>query len=126
MPIRVVACVIEREGRLLVCQRPAHKRHGGRWEFPGGKLEGGESPLDGARRELREELDLEVTGVGPLEFATLDPGSEYRIEFVRTEVEGEPRCIEHTRVAWVEEAALLSLALAPSDLAYARFRIGKH
>ncbi len=124
MLIRVVACIIERHGRLLVCQRPVRKRHGGLWEFPGGKLEEGETALDGARRELGEELDLKVSRVWPVEFAMVDPGSEFRIEFVPAEAEGEPRCIEHTRIAWVEEARLLELPLAPSDLAYVRFRTG--
>jgi 8-oxo-dGTP diphosphatase len=123
MLIRVVACVIEREGRLLVCERPAHKRHGGRWEFPGGKLEEGETHLDGARRELGEELGIEVTDVGPVDFAMVDPGSQFRIEFVAASAEGEPRCIEHTRVAWLPERELLQLPLAPSDLAYARYRV---
>jgi 8-oxo-dGTP diphosphatase len=123
MLIRVIACVIERNGRLLVCQRPAHKRHGGLWEFPGGKLEEGETPLEAARRELGEELELAVTGVGAAEFAMVDPGSPYRIEFVPAEVEGEPRCMEHTRVAWLGETELLSVPLAPSDREYARFRL---
>jgi 8-oxo-dGTP diphosphatase len=123
MHIRVIACVIERDGRLLVCQRPAHKRHGGLWEFPGGKLEAGETPLAAARRELAEELRMAVTGVSPAEFAVIDPGSRYRIEFVPAEAEGEPQCIEHTRVAWLEEAELLSVSLAPSDREYARFRL---
>jgi 8-oxo-dGTP diphosphatase len=123
MHIRVIACVIERNGRLLVCQRPAHKRHGGLWEFPGGKLEEGETPLEAARRELGEELALAVTGVGPAEFAVVDPGSRYRIEFVPAEAEGEPQCIEHARVAWLEESELLSVPLAPSDREYARFRL---
>jgi 8-oxo-dGTP diphosphatase len=123
MHIRVIACVIERDGRLLVCQRPAHKRHGGLWEFPGGKLEAGETPLAAARRELAEELAIAVTAVRPAEFAVIDPGSRYRIEFVPAEAEGEPQCIEHTRVAWLEEAELLYVSLAPSDREYARFRL---
>jgi 8-oxo-dGTP diphosphatase len=123
MLIRVIACVIERDGRLLVCQRPAHKRHGGLWEFPGGKLEEGETPLAAARRELAEELAMTVTGVGPAEFAVVDPGSRYRIEFVPAEAEGKPQCIEHTRVAWLEGTELLAVPLAPSDREYARFRL---
>jgi 8-oxo-dGTP diphosphatase len=123
MLIPVVACVIERGGRLLVCQRPAHKRHGGLWEFPGGKLEEGETPLDGARRELGEELGLDVTAVGPVDFAMVDPGSRFRIEFVPATAQGEPRCMEHTRVAWLTERELLELPLAPSDRAYARYRV---
>ena len=58
--IRVIAAVIARGDRLLVCQRPPHKRHGGLWEFPGGKCEPGESDLEAARRELHEELGVEL------------------------------------------------------------------
>ena len=49
-PLRVIAAVIGRADTLLLCQRPPHKRHGGLWEFPGGKLEPGESDADAARR----------------------------------------------------------------------------
>ena len=52
MSTRVVASVIEVDGKLLVCQRPAHKRHGGLWEFPGGKIEPGESDFEAVEREL--------------------------------------------------------------------------
>ncbi len=44
--VRVVAAVIEKDGKVLVCQRPTHKRHGGLWEFPGGKVERGESDFE--------------------------------------------------------------------------------
>lgn len=124
MIIRVVACVIEREGRLLVCERPPHKRHGGLWEFPGGKVEPGETELEAARRELGEELELEVEHVGPVEFSMIDPGSRYRIEFLRTAASGVPRAVEHSRIEWVPLHRLLTLPLAPSDLAYARHLVG--
>jgi len=52
--VRVAAAVIERGGRLLVCQRPLGKRHGGLWEFPGGKLHEGEDLLAATTRELSE------------------------------------------------------------------------
>jgi mutator protein MutT len=124
MKIRVVASVIEREGRLLVCQRPTHKRHGGLWEFPGGKVEEGESDFEAVERELEEELGVRVTGVGGEEFSIADPGSQFVIVFLPVEIEGEPRCLEHAQLAWVTEEELLSLALAPSDLHFARFRLG--
>jgi 8-oxo-dGTP diphosphatase len=125
MLIPVVACVIEREGRVLVCQRPSHKRHGGLWEFPGGKQEAGETRLAAARRELGEELGVEVTAVGPVAFAIVDPGSSFRIEFVPTTAEGEPRAREHPRIEWVGDAELLALPLAPSDAVYARWRVNE-
>jgi 8-oxo-dGTP pyrophosphatase MutT (NUDIX family) len=60
-PIRVLAAVIRRNDRFLLCRRPSWKRHGGLWEFPGGKLEPGETPLEAAARELAEECCLRAT-----------------------------------------------------------------
>jgi mutator protein MutT len=122
MPIRVVAAVIERNGRLLVCQRPIHKRHGGLWEFPGGKVEEGESDFAAVERELREELDVTVLAVEPVVFSVTDPGSEFLIEFLSVFIEGEPQALEHARLQWVTEEELLSMPLAPSDLQFARSR----
>jgi 8-oxo-dGTP diphosphatase len=122
MKIRVVASVIEREGKLLLCERPPHKRHGGLWEFPGGKVEPDESGFEAVERELEEELAVQVREVGPVLFSINDPGSHFVIEFLPVEIEGEPRCLEHAALAWVTAEELLSLALAPSDLQFARFR----
>ncbi|HVO25192.1 MAG TPA: (deoxy)nucleoside triphosphate pyrophosphohydrolase [Candidatus Margulisiibacteriota bacterium] len=58
--IQVAAGVIARAGAVLVCQRPAGGHHPGKWEFPGGKVESGESLEDGMRRELQEELGIEA------------------------------------------------------------------
>ena len=63
----VAAAMIDAEGRVLIAQRPAHKSLGGLWEFPGGKVEPGESPEAALARELKEELDVQV------EPETLDP-----------------------------------------------------
>ena len=94
MPIRVIASVIRRNGRVLLCKRPVHKRHGDLWEFPGGKVEAGESDLEAARRELAEELNVRVLSVGPVTFSVADPGSDFVIEFLPVEIQGEPACIE--------------------------------
>lgn len=59
-PLIVTAAVLRRDGRILITQRPDGKRDAGMWEFPGGKLEENESPEEGLRRELREELGLEA------------------------------------------------------------------
>jgi mutator protein MutT len=119
--IRVVAAVIGRDGRLLICERPQHKRHGGLWEFPGGKVERGETEFAAVQRELREELGVEVMAVGNVEYCVADPGSRFVIEFLPVAIVGEPVCHEHTRLKWVSPSKLLSYALAPSDHQYAVF-----
>lgn len=111
----VVAAVVERSGTYLVCQRPLHKRHGGFWEFPGGKIEQGESLLQAARRELAEELALYATAETGLRFSVIDQASGYLINFVHIEAEGEPKLLEHMALAWLTMAELLELKLAPSD-----------
>ena len=58
---RVVAGIIVREGKLLVCQRTRHQTMPLKWEFPGGKIEEGEQPRDALRRELEEELGITAT-----------------------------------------------------------------
>jgi mutator protein MutT len=113
--IRVVAAVIQNEGQLLLCQRPIHKRHGGLWEFPGGKMELEESPLDATRRELAEELGVAVRSVGNLLFTIHDPGSPFVIEFYPTDVNGDPQCLEHASLTWVTLDQARELPLAPSD-----------
>ena len=115
---RVIAAVIARDDRLLVCQRPSHKRHGGLWEFPGGKIEPGETNEAAARRELGEELGVEVTEVRDVEFAIADPGSTFVIEFAEVEIAGEPICHEHEDLAWCTPLQLESMNMAPTDRRY--------
>ncbi len=118
LKVRVMAAVISREDRVLVCRRPLHKRHGGLWEFPGGKCETGESDAASIERELREELAVSVTSVGPALGAIADPHSEFVIVFVPVCIEGEPECLEHTEIRWVAVGELNNLTLAPSDRAF--------
>lgn len=117
----VIAAVIKQDGRLLVCRRPEHKRHGGLWEFPGGKLEQNESFLQAARRELAEELALIVNDIGEISFATTDEASGFEINFVEVSVEGEPKLLEHSALKWLSPAELLNIDLAPSDRRFAEF-----
>lgn len=119
-PARVLAAVIERNGNYLLAQRPLGKRHGGKWEFPGGKLEGEEDLLAAARRELMEELGVDVVAVGSVLHSIHDCGSPFVIEFVRTTIEGEPTPREHTALAWLMPSELRDWDLAPSDAEFAR------
>jgi 8-oxo-dGTP diphosphatase len=118
MPVsltRVVAAVIERGNRVLVAQRAAEKRHGGMWEFPGGKVESAETDLDALRRELAEELGLRVISASPAVAAFRDPGSRFLIVFVPVVAAGEPECREHVAIRWVAWGELAGLPLAPTD-----------
>jgi mutator protein MutT len=117
----VLAAVVQRHEKYLVCQRPAHKRHGGLWEFPGGKLEPGETNFDAARRELAEELGVQALAVGSSLFSIADPGSEFMIDFVPTIIDGEPRCLEHLDLKWMSLKELTLLHLAPSDRRFVEF-----
>ena len=118
--IPVLAAVIRRGDRVLLALRPAHKRHGGLWEFPGGKLEPGEGWKEAAERELREELGVKVTTVGEPIYRRKDPESPFEIVFVEVEVEVEvePRPLEHDDLRWVTLPAAATLPLAPADRAF--------
>lgn len=120
-PTRVVAAVIERDGTFLLGRRPEEKRHGGLWEFPGGKMDEGETPTEAARRELAEELQLRVTDVGPLLHAVHDAGAPFVIEFYPVRADGHPVAHEHSELTWLAPRSLGSLALAPADRVFAEW-----
>ncbi len=94
--IPVVAALIVREGRLLIARRPEGRHMAGRWEFPGGKLEKGESPEDAVEREIREELGLDVrAGRIYQAIAYSYPEKDVLLLFYAAAVvSGEPRPIE--------------------------------
>lgn len=116
--VRVVAAVVESDGRWLLGRRPPEKRHGDLFEFPGGKLDDGESTLDAARRELAEELALTVESLGRTLFTVRDEGSPFVIEFIEVVVSGTPIASEHTAVGWFDRHELAALPLAPADAAF--------
>lgn len=122
--IPVVAAVIRRGDTVLLARRPPEKRHGGLWEFPGGKLQEGESAEGAARRELREELDLALDALGPELFAVADPESAFRIQFHLAVVQGTPKALEHAEIRWCDGPSLARLDLAPADAQFARFYLG--
>ena len=121
--MRVLAAVIRDGDRYLLCRRPRHKRHGGLWEFPGGKIEPGEGLLEAAKREMKEELGLDVVAVGEALLARRDPGSPFVIEFVPVQVRGTPQALEHEEIRWVAAGEVAGLELAPSDLVFWRERV---
>ena len=113
--IPVVAAVIRRGGRVLLGRRPEHKRHGGLWEFPGGKVHDGETDFQALERELAEELEVRTVSVGSVLFESPDPEAPFLIRFVEVEVDGDPTALEHAEIGWFDPSVLQDLPLAPSD-----------
>jgi mutator protein MutT len=117
--IRVVAAVVERDGVYLLGLRPREKRHGGLWEFPGGKLDEGETVEEAVRRELNEELDVEVETVGAHLLSIADEDSPFVIEFHVVAIIGEPTAHEHEEIGWFTPTELSAMPLAPADHTFA-------
>jgi 8-oxo-dGTP diphosphatase len=101
--MEVVAAVLERNGRILICRRKRGGKHSLKWEFPGGKVEPGEDPAAALSRELREELQIEAA-IGPLihtETVQYPGGPSIRLQFYRvTQFQGEPLNLEFEQIAW--------------------------
>jgi 8-oxo-dGTP pyrophosphatase MutT (NUDIX family) len=108
-----------RDCRYLLGQRPAEKRHGGLWEFPGGKVHEGESMLEAVRREMAEEMGLHVVSLGPLRLTVGDPGAAFVIHFVEAVAQGDAEAREHARVAWLTPDDMADMPLAPADRIFA-------
>ena len=123
-PVRVIAAVIQSDGRYLVAQRPAHHRHGELWEFPGGKVEAGETDLQATRRELDEELRVHVLEVGEVLAEHRDPGTRFHVVFLEATIQGQPVAVEHTDLAWRTPAELADLPMAPSDARFVAQLVG--
>lgn len=117
-PIHVVAAVVQDGQRYLLCQRAAEKRHGGLWEFPGGKVLDSETFEAATRRELTEELGVRTIAVHGEIGCLQDEGSPYLIHFLQVELEGVPFPHEHQQVDWFSLADLRDLPLAPADEAF--------
>ena len=116
--VHVVAAVVQDGQRYLLCQRPADKRHGGLWEFPGGKVRESETFEAATRRELTEELGVRTTTVHGEIGCFQDEGSPFLIHFLRVEIDGAPFAHEHQQVDWFSLADLRNLPLAPADEAF--------
>lgn len=119
-PVPVVAAVIERDGHVLLARRPAHKHLALKWEFPGGKVDAGETPEAALVREIREELggEIRIIRALPRFLHTYDRTTIEMITFLCRLAPGspEPHPHEHIAVAWVRTNELKSYDLAAADL----------
>jgi 8-oxo-dGTP diphosphatase len=116
-PLIVTAAVIRNGDSVLITRRPDGKPHAGMWEFPGGKLDGNESPRDCLRREIIEELGLEVAVGDILETAyyRYDWGPVLILAFECRPLAGEIRNLQVAEHRWVALEELSSFALLPAD-----------
>ncbi len=116
----VAACaLVDTDNRVLIAQRPEGKAMAGLWEFPGGKIEQGETPEQTIVRELQEELGVTVTEpcLAPLTFASHDYG-EFHILlplFVCRRWEGWPQPREAQQIKWVRANRLRQFPMPPAD-----------
>lgn len=125
MTLLVVACaLIDADGRVLMSQRPHGKDHAGQWEFPGGKLERGETPEDAIVRELREELGIEPCKrcLQPFSFTSFAYDDFHLLMplYLCRQWDGFLRAQEGQAVKWVFPDRLSELNLVPADVELAR------
>ncbi len=116
----VAAALYGRDGRILIAQRPPGKHMAGRWEFPGGKVDAGESEAAALARELREELGVEVTSSRPfmrLAHSYNDRDVELSMWIVDSYL-GEPRSLDGQGLKWVEPARLGDEDILEADIPF--------
>ena len=121
MNLVLVAAValIDPDGRVLLAQRPEGKPMAGLWEFPGGKLEPGETPEAALIRELEEELGIDTWAscLAPLSFAShANPAFHLQMPlFACRKWQGVPRPREHVALKWVAVRDLANYPMPPAD-----------
>jgi 8-oxo-dGTP diphosphatase len=112
--------LIDRDGRVLLAQRPEGKSMAGLWEFPGGKVEPGETPEAALIRELHEELGIETWSscLAPLTFASHSYPDFHLLMplFACRKWQGQPQSKEGQALKWVRPTELRSYAMPPADL----------
>lgn len=116
----VAANLVDKAGRHLLHRRPAHKQHGGLWEFPGGKVEPGEKPRVALTRELAEELGIGVNpaDLRPISFAETEgcvrPAMLLLLYRCGSWL-GEPAALEGGAVGWFEAGQMSAMPMPPLD-----------
>ena len=111
--IQVTAAVIKDGEKVLVCKRPKEKHHGGQWEFPGGKVEPGETLFDCIIRECREELGITLA---PKQEIICTDNENISLHFIEAEIAyGELTLNEHEAVEWISKSDVERFEFCPAD-----------
>mgnify|MGYP001036696426 CR=1 FL=1 len=113
----VVAIIVNQEGKTLIAKRKQGKIMGGCWEFPGGKSEPGESLEFSVMRELKEEMDIDVSvgkKIAEIDY-TYKWGKVHLIAFQTDIVRGEIKLLDHDEIAWVSMDEMSEYGMTPAD-----------
>jgi 8-oxo-dGTP diphosphatase len=121
--IHVVAAIMsDSQGRILIARRKKNKMNGGKWEFPGGKVDPGEDHITALKREMEEEFGIDV--IVDKHFISMDYQYEDIIIRLHAYLVGKPeghlQLLDHDEIAWVRREDLLDYDLAEADLAIAK------
>ena len=115
----VAVALVDVDGRILLAERPQGKSMAGLWEFPGGKVHGGETPEAALIRELKEELGIDVTAscLAPFTFASHGYAEFHLLMplYVCRKWQGSVTAREGQRLAWVRPNRLADYAMPPAD-----------
>ena len=116
--LEVVAALIFRKGKFLICQRPANKKRGLLWEFVGGKVEPGETKQQALIRECREELAVTVKVDDVFcEVTHVYPDITVHLTLFNAQILfGEPQMLEHNDMAWITPAEIDNYTFCPADV----------
>lgn len=119
----VAAALVNKQGEILLAQRPEGKRLAGCWEFPGGKVEKHESPEEALIREIREELDIAIApeDCEPFWFLSHDYVEEFGFHllmpvYLIRRWQRTPRAVEHKAICWKHPAAMHELGMIEADM----------
>lgn len=117
-PVQVAAAIIEDGGRILIGRRQAGGSCSLLWEFPGGKLEPGETPEACLLREVKEELNIDIAGLRPYGTANhVYAGGPMHFYFYRAVIAaGTPQCRVHRTLLWVKKQDLGRFPFCPADI----------
>lgn len=115
----VAAALIDQQGRVLIAQRPRGKEFSGLWEFPGGKVDPGETPEAALVRELNEELGITIDpkALTPLAFSSGARGARHLLLLLYrcTEWVGEAQALDAMALRWMKAAELRTNEMPPAD-----------